>query len=288
MRVAIVVCSGPATGRRIQLKASQLAKFGRSNWADFAFPEDSALADIHFEIQCDSTSCTIASLAKEHPTWLNKEPVTKCRLNSGDVIQAGQTQLTVEIHGGSESAVENAAAVAAVVATVDPDLTAQTSAYIELSEPALSLAKDHRDPDSFEQRLIAEKHWEDAVRWRAHHLPKPQAVAWMLACLKDAQVPVNQADCDAAASWANDPSEENRCRNMERLEINGGKGLPGAVVAAAAWSGGSLAPEGIDAVPPDDRLTGHCVATALKIMSHLSHSPGSPGDRLKKYLQTTV
>ncbi len=97
MRVAIVVRSGPAAGRRIQLKAGQLAKFGRSNWADFAFSDDAAMADVHFEIRCDTQACHIAALAQESPTLVNQQPITQAQLNSGDVILAGQTRFALDI-----------------------------------------------------------------------------------------------------------------------------------------------------------------------------------------------
>ncbi len=291
MRVAIVVRSGPATGRRIQLKASQLARFGRSNWADFAFAEDSTMADIHFQIHCDSQACYLTGLAKDQPTFVNGQAVANVRLNSADIITAGQTQLALDIHGGSETPLTPADSAEPVAPKVDPQATARFVAYIKLSEPALELAQAHTDPETFEKLLIERAQWSDAIRWRAHRLPKPMAVAWALACLQLAQADdnsfdVDEAACQAAAAWSKDPSEENRSLAAQQLEVNGGKGVSGAIVAAAAWSGGSLAPPDLDVVPPDDRMTGHFTATALNMLSHLMTKPGSVTDRLKKFLNT--
>lgn len=293
MRVAIVVRSGPAAGRRIQLKAGQLAKFGRSNWADFAFADDAAMADVHFEIRCDAQACQIAALAKESPTLVNQQAITNARLNTGDIISAGQTSFALDIQGVGSSPVASVESTTAVAAPAsDPAATARLSDYFELSAAALSLAEAHPDPESFEQLLISAERWEDAIRWRAHRLPKPKAVAWAMACANNERThgPVKNLDeqtYQIIAAWVKDPSEQNRRQAAQQLDANGGSGVGGVLTAAVAWSGGSLAPEGVDEVPPDERLTGHCVTTALGMLSHTAGSPGPAVERLKKYLQTS-
>ncbi len=104
-------------------------------------------------------------------------------------------------------------------------------------------------------------------------------MAWAVACVHAERshgpiVSLVERDMQIAAGWAQDPSEDNRRLATQQLEANGGSGVGGVLTAAVAWSGGSLAPEDVEVVPPDERLTGHCVATVLNMLSHVAGSPG--------------
>ena len=99
MRIAIIAISGPAAGRRIVLRGGQIARVGRTDWADFALPEDVDLADIHFVVHCDSNTAMIKSLAPDHDTKINGATTKKGEIQHGDVIEAGATMFNVEIEG---------------------------------------------------------------------------------------------------------------------------------------------------------------------------------------------
>ncbi len=99
MRATLQVTSSPARARRVELRDGQAARFGRSAWADYSFPEDSRLAEIHFAVACFSGGCLLRHLASGQQTFVNRQSVTDVRLRSGDQIVAGQTTWSVTIEG---------------------------------------------------------------------------------------------------------------------------------------------------------------------------------------------
>lgn len=101
MRVILEVKSGPSAGKRIPLQSGQVAQFGRTEWADFSFPQDSEMSDVHFALECHRDRCVVCDLNSASGTRLNDQSVTRANCRNGDQIRAGQTTFTVFCQGAT-------------------------------------------------------------------------------------------------------------------------------------------------------------------------------------------
>ena len=152
-------------------------------------------------------------------------------------------------------------------------VAAKTAAEIcrkfDLSDEAKPLLKDGMAPQQFLAVLQEKRLHTDALRFLAQGLPKRESVFWAYACAKQATAagapePVLKA-LAATLKWVTDPSEANR-RAIQPLYEAAGIGTPaGCAAAAAFWSGGSMAPEGLPEVPAPDNLCGHGSACAAML-----------------------
>jgi hypothetical protein len=272
MRVAILVQSGPSHGRRIVLRSEQVAKFGRTDWADFSFPEDPALADIHFAIHCTQDGCYLQALGNDRETMVNGAAVEQLILQPGDVVQAGQTRFLLQFDPPASAPGELASLTATQpqLPPRDPDEALRFAEYIGLSPAGIGLAAKQQPIEEFGDALLEAGLLKDALRWQAHRLPKPQAVLWAASCIEQQQTElgaaVQHASFNAAVDWAHAPTEDNRRVVAELAEQAEWEGVGGVLAAAAAWSGGSLGPDDQPEVPPDQRLTGRCIAIALMLV----------------------
>lgn len=124
-------------------------------------------------------------------------------------------------------------------------------------------------PAAFLQQLISGSLLNDAVQFLAFALPKREAVWWACLCarseLRDPAPPPILAALEAAEAWVYKPTEENRRTAMQRAQETKFD-APGVWAAVAAfWSGASLAPADLPAVPPAPYLTGVAVAGAVSL-----------------------
>jgi hypothetical protein len=87
----------------------------------------------------------------------------------------------------------------------------------------------------------------------------------------------------AAEAWVRRPEEATRRACMAAGEKAGFVSPEAWAAAAAFWSGGSMAPEGLDPVPPAEHLTGAAVSGAI-IMAALRHRPERMPLRLPRFL----
>lgn len=279
MRIAIIAKSGPAAGRRIVLRGGQIARVGRTDWADFALPEDLDLAEIHFAIHCDNNIAIVRSLAADRDTKINGAPTTHGEIHHGDVIEAGATVFHVEIEGAARLAVELADSGPASDLELNQNEVLKIAEYIGLSKESLELAKAATEPRHFGNVLVQGSRLQDAIRWYSHTIPKPQAVLWACACVEEAiqneHNPVQLASYRAALRWGREPSDANREDAKQLAEVAKHEGIGGILAASAGWSGGSLGPSNVTEVPPDDRLTARCICIALTIADSLGPPSGS-------------
>lgn len=269
------VISGPANGTRWRLRDGQAAKIGRTEWADFCVPGDTALAEIHFVLECDVNSCRLRDLSGAG-VQINGQASVDAVLRNGDRIAAGRTTFAVQIENGGDSAAAPDKTTAAV-ATPDaenaaapraaPLTAAAVAERIKLTVPARALLTGDLSPEKFCGLLAAQGLMSDALRFTAAWLPKPAAVAWAAGCTRRVigdQLPVaDVAALQAAERWASEPTEEHRRACQTAAEATGHSGPAGWVALAAFWSGGSLAPADSPEVPPDDRLTAQAIHGAL-------------------------
>lgn len=103
MRLVLEIQTGLRVGRTFEIHPGQIAQVGRSGWADLAIPEDPALADIHFLLECGQTECRIRNLNPAGGTMLNGSKVTLAVIHDGDQIVAGQSSFTLRLVGDGRS-----------------------------------------------------------------------------------------------------------------------------------------------------------------------------------------
>src|SRR5689334_23130829 len=99
MQLTLQITSGPHVGRKVLLKSGQVARIGRTEWADFCFPRDVDLADVHFAVQCQLHGAKLRKLATDRPLSLNAAEISEADLQAGDTIQAGQSAFLVAFDG---------------------------------------------------------------------------------------------------------------------------------------------------------------------------------------------
>lgn len=299
MLVVLQATSNGVRARRIQLRANQVAKVGRSEWADFSFSDDHAMSDVQFEVRATNDGCIVRSLSTEHPTFVNGQQIQSVTVHDGDQITAGQTKFLVHIEGERVSPTASTVmAPSPVTAVTDAPTTGTaqpvelslvaTCVYLELADDIASAATTASSADDLIDRLEQEEKFLDALRLRAHLLGKRLAVWWGCLCVRDEldePLPRPQMSAvEAAAFWAIKPDDERRRLAEQRAAAAKYSG-PGATLALSAfWSNGSIAPEGNPEVLPDDRLTSQGVAAAL--ISAAYHGDATKAtDRIHTFLE---
>ncbi|HWC89611.1 MAG TPA: FHA domain-containing protein [Pirellulales bacterium] len=275
----VYVTNGSLAGRKIFLAAGQIAKFGRTEWADYSFPQDPLMAPIHFSIRRASDGCHLTGLASPPGILVNGETVTGAVLIDGDEIVAGSTKFRVEQTGKQAAATTGGAAAAgqgtasaatgsAGSATSQAQLSAQeVAAYLGLDAAAKSVARDDQSPAELLAELSQPGNFHAALRVLAHMLPKRAAVWWCWLGIGQAgHVPLDAKELAAMAAarrWVVAPSDH-LGRDAFAASQAAGLDSPAAWPGMAAfWSGSSLAAPEFPAVPPDERLAGKGATAAL-------------------------
>jgi hypothetical protein len=149
-------------------------------------------------------------------------------------------------------------------------LTAGTAAEVcerfPIGAEATVLLGAGMSPNDFLNTLIEHGELVDAVQFLAHAMPKREAVWWACrAALSTAPAGAVQAAWKAAEAWVIDPVEDRRVAAQVSAEAAGFDSPAGCAAAAAAWSGGSLAPPGAPVVPPGEHLTAHGAGAAVML-----------------------
>jgi hypothetical protein len=274
----------------LQLRANQVAKVGRSEWSEFSFGGDSVMADVQFEIRSTADVCTLMSLSANPPTLVNRKEVkATVEIHDGDQIDAGETRFLVRIEG-QRTTVSPQTVAPTVVAIPTKTLKvaagatmvslAATCVYLEFGDDVNKLADSAKTPDALIDELAKQGKVHDALRLRAHLLPKREAVWWGCLCVRedvDSPFPAPQvAALEAAEDWVREPDEDRR-RNAEKQSEAAKYSGAGATLALSAfWSEGSIAPEGHEDVVADERLTSQGVAAALISAAYHGNASNAP------------
>lgn len=104
MRVILEIISGSTAGRKVRLTADQELRVGRTEWADFAVPQDSLMSGVHFALQSDFSGCYLTDLGSSNGTLVNGQPVCdRTLLRDGDEILAGETRFAISIDEESKT-----------------------------------------------------------------------------------------------------------------------------------------------------------------------------------------
>ncbi|MCC6512259.1 MAG: FHA domain-containing protein, partial [Pirellulaceae bacterium] len=208
MRIALHVQSGPAAGRRIVFRAGQTASFGRTDWSDYAYPDDRTMADVHFELHFDGQGCLLRGLAANAQTLVNGQVVEQAVLKHGDLILAGQSTFQVLMDNAAfETAIPLASAVALAATPDKVEDLPKLARQFGLSPEGIVVVKQCTLGKEVPDKLLQAELVIDAVRWQAHRLPKQQSVAWGCACAKGlpnlaSLTEEQQAAIAAAEAWS--------------------------------------------------------------------------------------
>ncbi|MCE9605179.1 MAG: FHA domain-containing protein [Planctomycetia bacterium] len=280
MKASLEVLIADRVVRRIELREGQVVQFGRTDWADFSFRDDAAMADVHFAIECRHDACRLKALVTDRDTLVNGEKVEEAVLHTADRISAGLSTFLVTIEG--EAAPLGAIVAGAAIAATPPATDfVNLCRYLGLDE-ALPFAetKPHQSRDELLQALIAAQQYSAAARLYAHWLPKPAAVWWGCLCVREScgnALPKPQESAwEAAKNWVGKQDEATRREAENALEMAAYSGPGGMLASAAFATGGSIAPAGLEDLPPDPRMTGHAVRTALIFASVFGDARQAP------------
>jgi hypothetical protein len=294
MLVVLQATSDHGRPQRLQLRANQVAKIGRSEWADFSFGSDDSMSDVQFEIRATADECTVRALSTDTPTRVNGQEIQSITVHDGDQIEAGQTRFKVHIEGERPPApvqtvpepAPSPPTAPVVAATTAMSLVA-TCAYLEFGDDVNELAAKTTSPDKLIDQLSKQGKFQDALRLRAHLLTKRQAVWWGCLCVRDEldkPLPAAQiAPLEAAEAWTAEADEAHRRDAEKQAAAAKFSGIGAMLALSAFWSQGSLAPEGNPEVPVDERLTSQGVAAAL-ITAAYHGEPTKATDRFESFL----
>lgn len=153
-------------------------------------------------------------------------------------------------------------------------------------DPAAARSQGPGIPAQELARLIEHRLHPDAVLLVAGVLPRREAVWWACRCVRLAHGPnppaAVAAALQAAERWAADPSEDHR-RAAFTAAGEAGFGTPaGCAAVSAFWSGGSLGPPNVPAIPPAEHLTARGVAGAVQLAAVLTE-PEKAEERYRRF-----
>src|SRR5438045_2695423 len=182
--------------------------------------------------------------------------------------------------------------MASNVATREPPRTAaEVCQHFDLGDKARGLLGDRQTPAEFFERLVSEKLYPDAVRFAAHLLPAREAVWWGSLCVwhvaAPSPPPATAPALRAAARWVREPTEENRRAAEAPGRAAGAADPAGALALAAFWSGGSMTPPQLPAVPPPPLLPAKTVAGAV-LVAATRGDPAGQEERYRHFLTLAV
>lgn len=125
-------------------------------------------------------------------------------------------------------------------------------------------------PAQFLESLLAESKLAEAVQFLAFALPAREAVWWACACARAQQSvapprPPMLAALESAEAWVREPTDEHRRTAMARAQATTMDGPAAWAAVAAFWSGGSMAPPDVPAVPAPPHLLGIAVSGAITL-----------------------
>jgi hypothetical protein len=297
MPVTLRVTSGPSTGRKAHVARGQIAKIGRTEWADISFPNESGMADVHFVIHEDGPTTLIKDSSGGIGTRVNGTVISETRLHTGDVVTAGETDFSVVVEGettpislpiaGTDATAQN------IPQTSEGPSAVRTAVDycrpLTLSDRAKELLAEGMAPAEYLDLLAQNELFPDALRFLAFWLPRPTAVAWGCDCIEQVLAgkltPLDQKAQDAAKTWSKEPNEKH-CRAAEQAAIETDySGAPGWLALGAFWSGDSLAPADLPPVPPGEALAVEAITAALT-MAATNGDSRLVTDRYRTFLNT--
>ncbi len=163
----------------------------------------------------------------------------------------------------------------------------QISQSIELSGTGRSMLTPSQNMAESIHMLRRNGRIDDAITLLAHWMPRRLGVWWACRCACRA-AGTNQDVPDtalaAAQDWAREPTEEHRRAAGDAAEAADYE-TPGALAALAAfWSGGSMAPPEVDAVPAPAHLCPGAIISAVRLAAVSGDWP-DVSESLERFLE---
>jgi hypothetical protein len=285
MRATLHIQTGAYAGRKIALRDGEVAQFGRTEWSDYSFPTDAAMADRHFQVQCAPRQCALQDLQTPAGTLVDGREVKQHVLQTGNVITAGTTSFLVVLGDDplpvapAAKGTARAAAVsneeAAPVELPKYDLVALAK-IAKLGKPAVAVAKESPTIEACVQSLLDQKLVDEALGLVAVALPPRAAVEWavtqMRGTLSAAKIELdapNEAALQLAEQWLAEPSDE-LARECDRVANELELDTPAAWASFAAYFGqNNLAQPGADPIVPGPGVCGNSARCCLLLTSAL-------------------
>lgn len=296
MLVILEAIQGPCAGKKIVLRHGQLVTVGHTEWADVSLPADAAVAEIHFEVKYGRQGCRVRDLDTPAGTLVNGAKISQpAFLHTGDQVTAGQSTFAVTVEGelpakdvlDAAPSPQTADSAAAPVPAPAPQWAADYCRQLELGEEAQDLLTEKLMPAEYLALLAGQELFSDALFFLAFWLPKPKAVAWGYACVRDVygdQLRPEEIEAlELAHQWSQEPSEANRRAAGTAAETTNFDGAASWVAVGAFWSGGSLAPPDLPEAPPSPELTARAITSAL-LMAAAHGDVLSTNDRYQAFL----
>lgn len=275
MRATLQITAGLYAGRKIVIREGEIAQFGRTEWADYSFPADKAMADRHFLVQCSPRKCSLQDLQSAGGTLVDGREAANVELRTGNVITAGQTSFLVLL---GDDALPTASA---------PDSAAPPRANLlplaktaRVSKPASAVAQAATSLETCVATLLEQQLVDDALGIVGVALPPLVAFDWALANFQatftKAKLPLdpaNQAAVEIARQWRAEPSDDlaRQCEAAaSALELE----TPAAWLAFCAFfAQNNLAPPDSDPIPAAPGVCGNTARTCLLLTSALLPVP---------------
>jgi hypothetical protein len=168
---------------------------------------------------------------------------------------------------------------------------AEICKHFELKEGAQPLLRDGLSPREFVDALMVNKQYLTAIEFMAHALPPREAIWWGCLCLEHINrekwsLP-EKAACKAIVQWVLDPSDENRDKAKDPGEAATVETPAGILAKATAWTGGSLAPANLPAVPPGPYLPAKGVAGAVALAA-VKSDPAKIIDTQRRFVELAL
>ncbi len=151
----------------------------------------------------------------------------------------------------------------------------------------MALVRPEMHPRDYVALLLERELYPDAVKFVAHALPKREAVWWAWITARRAAgekpAPPIAAVLEATERWIAQPTDPNRRAAMAAAEKAGFDSAAGCAGLGAFFSGESLAPPELQAVPPGEHLTGKAVAGAVTLAA-VSSEPEKAPEKFRNFV----
>ena len=146
---------------------------------------------------------------------------------------------------------------------------AELCAVSGLGDEARSLLREGLGPREYFNLLIERGHYNDAVRFLSHALPKREAAWWAWYCARRSLGPnppaAITAALDATEKWITQPHEAHRRAALKAAQAAQFSTPAGCAALAVFFSGGSVSPPDAPAVPPGPFVSAKAIAGAVML-----------------------
>jgi hypothetical protein len=129
----------------------------------------------------------------------------------------------------------------------------------------------------------------EATRLLAYALPRREAIWWAcMCCAHTAPADLPEPDRlarEAAEHWVRQPNEQNRRAANQRAEASSYDAPEVWCAVAVFWSGETIGPENLPAVPPPPHMAGKAVAGTIYLAA-VRPNPLLQDTHLKRFLES--